>query len=160
MDAYAYVLEQLRRDDCHRLRSYVSDGRGKFTTWLVVVARRLCIDYIRQRYGREAGASRRNLVDLLVEQLDPADLADHTSPDPETSLRVHELSGALGGALGALDARDRLLLKLRFEDDLPAREIGQIMGFRTPFHVYRRLNALLERLRTALGRRGVQGSEP
>jgi RNA polymerase sigma factor (sigma-70 family) len=160
MDAYAYLLEQLRRDDCQRLRSYVADGRGKFTTWLVVVARRLCIDYIRHRYGREARSSRRNLVDLLAEELDPADLADPTTPDPEASLRVRELSGVLDGALGALDSRDRLLLKLRFEDDLPARQIGLIMGFATPFHVYRRLNALLERLRTALGRRGVQGPEP
>lgn len=160
MDAYAYLLEQLRGDDCHRLRSFVSDGRGKFTTWLVVVARRLCIDYIRQRYGRDAHVSRRNLVDLLVEQLDPADLADQTGADPETSLRVRELGGVLGDALGTLEQRDRLLLKLRFEDDLPASAIGKIMGFPTPFHVYRRVNALLEQLRLVLRRRGVHGSEP
>jgi RNA polymerase sigma factor (sigma-70 family) len=160
MDAYAYLLEQLRRDDCQRLRSFVLDGRSKFTTWLVVVARRLCIDHIRHRYGRETSASRRNLVDLLVEQLDPTDIEDHSTPDPETSLRARELSGTLGDALGALDPRDRLLLKLRFEDDLAAREIGQIMEFATPFHVYRRLNALLDQLRTVLRQRGVQGSEP
>jgi len=52
MDRYAFVLEQLRRDDCRRLRSYVADGRSEFSTWLVVVAQRLCRDHLRHRYGR------------------------------------------------------------------------------------------------------------
>ena len=58
------------------------------------------------------------------------------------------------------DPRDRLLLKLRFEDGLPARAIGQVMGFTTQFHVYRRLNAVLEQVRAALRGRGVRDSEP
>jgi hypothetical protein len=53
MDRYTDVLEQLRRNDCQRLRGYASDRRSKFTTWLVVVARRLCLDQHRQRYGRD-----------------------------------------------------------------------------------------------------------
>jgi len=60
MDAYAYLLELLRADDCRRLRAYAADGRSKFTTWLVVVARRLCLDHLRHRYGRlreEGGSS-------------------------------------------------------------------------------------------------------
>ncbi len=52
MDAYTHVLGALREDDFRRLRAYAPDGRTKFTTWLVVVARRLCIDHHRQRYGR------------------------------------------------------------------------------------------------------------
>jgi RNA polymerase sigma factor (sigma-70 family) len=170
MDAYAYLLEQLRRDDFTRLRAYVSDGRTKFTTWLVVVARRLCLDHLRQRYGRpqDAGprssatrAVRRRLIDHLVEELDPSGHSDPAAiDDPETRLRMMELSRALTGALGGLEPRDQLLLKLRFDDGLAAREIGQVMGFPTPFHVYRRLNALLERLRAMLHGRGIQGSEP
>jgi len=41
MDAYAYVLERLRERDCARLRTYADGGPARFTTWLVVVARRL-----------------------------------------------------------------------------------------------------------------------
>src|SRR5204862_509166 len=52
MDGYAHVLERLREHDCRRLRGYAPDGRTKFTTWLVVVARRLCLDFHRHRYGR------------------------------------------------------------------------------------------------------------
>jgi RNA polymerase sigma factor (sigma-70 family) len=52
MDAYARVLERLREDDFRRLRAYVPDGRTRFTTWLVAVVRRLCLDWHRERYGR------------------------------------------------------------------------------------------------------------
>src|SRR6185503_13736524 len=52
MDRYAFVLEQLRHDDFRRLRAYVADGRSEFSTWLVVVAQRLCRDHQRHRYGR------------------------------------------------------------------------------------------------------------
>jgi len=41
MDAYAHLLERLRRDDCRALTAYCPDGRSRFTTWLVVVAGRM-----------------------------------------------------------------------------------------------------------------------
>ena len=170
MDAYAHVLEQLRRDDFQRLRAYIYDSRSSFTAWLTVVARRLCLDHFRQRYGREQGggsrsresrAVRRKLVDHLTEQLDVSDLSHQaTSNDPEMHLRRTELSGAIADTLGRLEPNDQLLLKLRFEFELSAREIGQVMRFSTPFHVYRRLNMLLKRLRGALGQRGIKGPEP
>lgn len=169
MDAYAYLLEQLHRDEFRRLRAYRPDGRTKFTTWLVVVTRRLCLDHFRERYGRPpaagaqspARAVRRQLVDLLVDQLDPSGQGDPAAAgDPETQLLTSELSRSLSGALEELDPSDRFLLTLRFDDGLPAREISQVMGFPTPFHVYRRLNALLEQLQTTLRRRGIQGPDP
>jgi hypothetical protein len=74
MDRYAFALDQLCRDDCKRLRQYTADGRGEFTTWLVLVVRRLCLDEHRRRYGRrqsddgdaaERHAARRRLADLF-----------------------------------------------------------------------------------------------
>lgn len=169
MDAYAYLLEQLRRDDFHRLRAYVADERSGFTAWLLVVARRLCVDHLRQRYGRrdapsprsrEAGAVRRQLVDLLAEELDVTSLTDPSGHDPETEMRSRELGTALTNALAGLDPLDQLLLKLRFEDGLSVREVGRVMSFSSPFQVYRRLNAILKRLQDALRQRGYQGPEP
>src|SRR5262252_8859607 len=52
MDAYAFMLEALRADDHRRLRAYTVQRASKFTTWLVVVARRLCLDRARQVHGR------------------------------------------------------------------------------------------------------------
>jgi RNA polymerase sigma factor (sigma-70 family) len=165
MDGYTYILEQLREDDYRRLRAFVPDGRSRFTTWLVVVARRLCLDHRRQRYGRvrdddpaAAMATRQRLLDFVTEK-DPDEIAS-TSVDPEQSLQLHELHDVLEAALARLDPADRLLLKLRFEDELPAREIAAVLRLPTLFHVYRRLNALLPELRAALRKRGVEDPEP
>ncbi|PYP58744.1 MAG: hypothetical protein DMD40_04710 [Gemmatimonadetes bacterium] len=169
MDAYAYVLERLRADDCRRLRDYAPDGRTKFTTWLVVVARRLCLDLLRRRYGRSPPASagrdpavqraaRRRLVDLVAGG-DPDDIAA-PGGDPTHSLNAAEVSRTLTQLTSRLHADDRLLLKLRFDDELSAPEIARLLGLSTPFHVYRRLTFLFGELRGALRERGIHGAEP
>lgn len=172
MDCYAYALERLRQDDFRRLRSYVADGRGKLTTWLTVVVRRLTLDHRRARYGRIRGktaigageeeirTARRNLADLVSEQLHPEQLADPADGTPERELRCRQLAEVLECAVAGLGPRDRLLLRLRFDDDLSAREVAEIMHFPTPFHVYRRMNRVLETLRNALERSGVDGPTP
>jgi RNA polymerase sigma factor (sigma-70 family) len=173
MDAYAVLLEGLEEDDYRRLRAFAADGRSKFTTWLVVVARRLCLDHVRHRYGRpseqdpgvadaaarEARNARRRLVDLVAEAVDPNFLAA-SDATPDVELRARQLGEALAGVLQALPASDRLLLALRFEEDLSAREIAAMVGLPTPFHVYRRLNALLDDLRLRLRQRGVEDATP
>ena len=164
MDGYTYILEQLREDGCRRLRAF-APGRSKFTTWLVVVARRLCVDQQRSRYGRlrdndsvAVFAARRRLSDLVAE-MDPDEIASK-GVDSAQSLQAGELHDALEAALARLAPADRVLLKLRFEDDLSAREIAAVLRMPTLFHVYRRLDALLKELRVALRTRGVEGSEP
>ncbi|HKW48895.1 MAG TPA: sigma-70 family RNA polymerase sigma factor [Gemmatimonadaceae bacterium] len=167
MDSYTYVLEALHEDGHRRLRAYSADGRGKFSTWLVVVARRLCLDYRRHKYGRsrdpsregrESHAARRRLVDLVSDEIDVTN-AVPTETDPALELQQRERSTILESALRALSPRDRLLLTLRFEDDLSAREIAQVTGMATPFHVYRRLNHVLDVLRATLRGRGLEPTE-
>lgn len=170
MDAYAHVLERLRRDDCRVLRGYAPDARSQFTTWFVVVARRTCVDFYRQKYGRPRGTApsqaallerdaRRRLatfagVDDTLEQI-PDD-----QEGPENALRNGQLCEALQCVVGSLPADDQLLLKLRFTDDLPAQRIAAVMSFPTPFHVYRRLKAICAELRRQLIERGVDDSAP
>lgn len=172
MDLYAHVLEELGRDDFRRLRSYAARPSGKFSYWLAFVVRRLCVDHLRHTYGRSAGSpsrltsadqkqrARKRLVDLVGEDMDVGSLRDLTGRDPESELRSRELEEALAAVLSSIAPRDLLLLKLRFEDDLSAREVGELMGFPTVFHVYRRQNAILESLRGALEARGFKDSRP
>ncbi len=168
MDGYAYVLERLRADQCRRLREYTPDGHTKFTTWLVVVARRLCLDLLRHRYGRSddpapdaaaARAARRRLVNLVAGETEPEQLAA-LGADAASALQADELHRALDAVTAGLPAADRLLLKLRFDDDLSAREIAGLLDLPTPFHVYRRLNALLGELRRVLRKHGIDEAEP
>lgn len=171
MDRYRYALEQLRRDDFRRLRGYDEDPRAGFPSWLIVVVNRLCLDYQRQRYGRVKGDRegpavrhrrlvRRRLKDLDVEALDAGVAAVARGPDPETRLRQQELSDTLEIALAEADPRDRLLLRLRFEDGLSVRQITDMMGYRSVFQVYRRLKGLTMRLRASLEDRGIADPFP
>lgn len=165
MDRYAFVVEQLRKDDCRRLRGYVDDGRTRFTTWLVVVVRRLALDLHRQRYGRPRSGERgdpgrRRLVDLSGEDLRLAELPDRSGADPEIVTRQRELGGAMRAAMENLDVSDRLLIALRFEDGCSAAEIARVLDFPSPFHVYRRLNHLLKTLRERLEERGIRSATP
>ena len=170
MDAFTYVLERLREDDYKRLRGYVADGRSSFTTWLVVVARRICLDHYRQRYGRpprgapngtarHERASRRRLFDLSPVLVDLAAIEDDALT-PDAVLRVSQRDRALAFAIDALAPEDQVLLKLRFDDDLSAREIATILQMPSAFHVYRRLAAVYAQLRRRLLSRGVEGSAP
>jgi RNA polymerase sigma factor (sigma-70 family) len=171
MDAYTFVLEKLREHQLRRLRGYAADGRGKFTTWLVVVSRRLCLDYHRHRYGRLPDAeattesesnrvARRQLVDLAFSAPENA-LASHANEDdPESDVRRAELERALDLAVRELAPPDRLLIALRFQDGLSGAEIASLLQLPTPFHVYRRLNHVLGVLRERLSRLGVRSSAP
>ena len=170
MDAYAHVLERLRRDNCRVLRGYSPDGRSQFTTWLVVVTRRTCVDFYRQKFGRPRGASPTDAV--LLERNARHRLATFAGVDdtltqvpdeqagPEHALRDGQLHEALACAMGSLDPEDQLLLKLRFDDDLPAHRIAAVMSFPTQFHVYRRLKVVCAELRRRLMARGVEDSAP
>jgi RNA polymerase sigma factor (sigma-70 family) len=164
MDRYTYLLEQLSHNDYRRLRAFAALGPGRFTTWLVVVARRLLLDHHRQRYGRPrliaakdreearaASAMRRRLVDMVGEELHPSAIGDW-STNPEYKTYAAECARALQAAANSLEPRDQLLLKLRFDGDLGARAIAEVMGFPTQFQVYRRLKVVLAALRQMVPR--------
>jgi len=156
MDRYAFVVERLREQSYRRLRTYAADGRGKFTTWLVVVTRRLCVDHNRLKHGRPPSPGTRNpvsprrLVDLVL--LDPEVLArlPDGRPSAEDQLDRKQVLERLEAAVGTLAPMDQLLVTLRYEDARSAREIASLMSLPTPFHVYRRLTRIHESLRQAL----------
>jgi DNA-directed RNA polymerase specialized sigma24 family protein len=99
------------------------------------------------------------LADGLTGRVDPELLEAPGRQSPEAELTDRHRADHLAAALSTLPPADRLLLKFRFEDDLSASAIAKAMGFPTPFHVYRRLNALFLTLRRSLRARGVEESE-
>jgi RNA polymerase sigma factor (sigma-70 family) len=167
MDAYAFILEKLREDEFRRLRKFSGGDRDAFSRWLVVVARRLCSDLRRQKYGRVRPATsevdrdvRRRLEDEIWEVKKPSELPAGVTSNPEWELRLQERGAALKTVVGELDSRDRLLLAFRFDDGLSARRIADLMDFPSPFHVYRRLNRVLATLRHSLKSMGLEGPDP
>jgi RNA polymerase sigma factor (sigma-70 family) len=171
MDRYTYVLDQLRANDYRRIRAFVADGRSEFSTWLVVVAQHACLDHRRQRYGRvrrvddrstvndEDRAARRRLVDLISADVDLSSITDGTR-NGEDAIREAELYNALDAAIETLPPRDRLMVKLRFEDELPMSELSRNLGFANRFQAHRHLAEILAVLRRALERSGVSDVVP
>jgi RNA polymerase sigma factor (sigma-70 family) len=169
MDAYAHVLQEVRANEFARLRGFSDNGVSKFSTWLVVVVQRLCLDYRRAKYGRKRPVQspsalvsqglRQRLRDLAGEDVDLSAIAESTS-DPAEQLAAKELRVLLNLAIGTLSTSDRLLLALRFEDGLSASQIARVMHLPTSFHVYRRLDAAIRALRANLVARGVESSAP
>lgn len=168
MDCYAYVLEKLRENDFHRLTAFSADGRTQFSTWLTIAARRLCVDRHRSRYGRSQpvhatgdGATlrliRRRLADNVGADVDTDLLPDSSETSVENETVRSERDAVLRAAVAALPPRDRLLLALRLDDGLSASRIAGLVGMPTPFHVYRRVSAVLSQLRVALTSRGIDG---
>lgn len=169
MDRYGYVLEELRADDFRRLRAYAAETGSKFSTWLVVVVRRLCHDYERKKYGRvratgrkarDRGDVRRRLQDLVAEELKPGRHEDRARSNPERELRERELHHALAAAMDSFGPEDRLLIKLRFEDDLPVTKIAEVLRLNSEFQVYRRLKKITATLKAWLEREGIHGPTP
>lgn len=167
MDHYAFVVDRLRDDDFRRLRAYATNGAAEFSTWLVVVAKRLCIDGYRSRVGRPQGTSepsareqaereaRRNLANLVAANVDLLQIKDERVASPENAVVAEERSAALAKAISDLDTRDQLLLTLRFEDDFGPERIAEMLGMSTRFHVHRRLKSVLRTLRDSLASQGV-----
>jgi len=164
MDRYAFVLDALRCDDYKRIRAYAPEGRGAFDTWLAVVARRLCLDAYRHRYGRtqsdrhtaeEERVTRRQLVDFVGDELGLETLEGDAGAIPDVELERAERRTLLEAALARLDVTDRLILRLRFEDALSVPEIARLVGADSPFKVYRQLDKVLAAVRKDLVAAGV-----
>jgi RNA polymerase sigma factor (sigma-70 family) len=174
MDVYAYLLERLREDAGRRLRAFAGRNGARFTTWLVVVARRLCMDWHRRHRGRvregesaaaaEARAARRRLAglgnDLGASGPDDLERLPDEHAGADEALHRAELDSALQRALASLAPQDRLLLRLRVEDGIPAAEVARLLELPSPFHVYRRVAALTAALRQALQSQGIESAAP
>jgi RNA polymerase sigma factor (sigma-70 family) len=168
MERYSYVLGKLREWDFRRLRSFDPNAGATFSTWLTVTARRLCLDLHRAKYGRHRAhdddkssvlrAARRALNDSFSSDVDTDTLSDGNDTAESALIRFHR-DECLRSELSRLTPRERLLLTLRFEDDLPAAKIASVVGLPTPFHVYRKINAILAKLRDQLHARGIDDSD-
>ena len=169
MDRYAYMLEALQRDDCQRLRAFLEDGRGTFTTWLIVVARRLCLDHHRHRYGRpqsegpaalDRHRERRQLTDLVGDELGLARLESPGGTAPDIGVERSDRTNRIQCALAQLDPEDRLILRLRFEDGRSVPDIARLLKLGSPFRLYRRIDRTLNDLRRYLKTLGINDADP
>lgn len=77
------------------------------------------------------------------------DVAD-PGPSPEAQLVDREQQSQLDKSVAGLPAQERLLVQLRFEQDLSLEEIARVCGLNDAQQVHRKLAAILKKLRTAM----------
>ena len=116
-------VEAVRRRASH-------DGRSDAVTWLCGIGRHKLLDHYR-RAGRD---SRRQL--RLVSE----------SPGQSDSWSQHELRSGVESALARLPGEQRIVMTLRYLDQMPVREIASTIG-----RSEKATESLLSRAREALG---------
>ncbi len=226
-DCFLFVCERLSEKQFRRLRSFKLGGGARFSTWLRVVVRNLCLDWRRKEYGRhrvfqsiarlealdqaifhciyeqslskeesfvflranhprltmaelEAGAervrsaltkrqiwlaaARRPLVQSLESGPvdDPQKVAEEfidPSPNPESLFAINEQREGLERALSRLSKPERLLIKLRFEQELTLQETAQLLHLKDAQTVDRRQREIIDKLRKDLANFSVPGGK-
>jgi RNA polymerase sigma factor (sigma-70 family) len=211
-DCFLSVCRGLAQNRFHRLRQFNPVGPARFSTWLRVVVRNLCVDWRRKAFGRQhrfefverlsaldqavfqslhldrlsqeeallrlapnfPGLSRLTLAeraDHILQGLSPrqrwllstraadgghelteaAERVADERPSPETVAINEQLRTRLRRAVERLPHGDRLLLQLRFEQEMTLQHIARLLRIGDAQRADRRIREVLERLRRVLG---------
>jgi RNA polymerase sigma factor for flagellar operon FliA len=148
----AVVLERLVTRDAHTVEEAMEIVRTHHDTGLTDAELRRMWDQLPVRtrmteVGEEAAASVR-----------ASEVSDSTVDDAERRKNVERLQRALQTAFEQIAPQDRVLIALRFDQDLPIAEISQLMKSSVPT-LHRRLDKSVKQLRTALSLAGIDPRE-
>lgn len=150
MSVYLHVLEKLREDRFARLRRFAF--RARLSTWLTVVARRLALDLLRAKYGRDFALKKVRVVSIDGDPDYTRILADMRTPEAELAdgerraLR-RRLEAGMGKAMERLDERERLVVQLVYFQGMRINEAGRLL--RLP-SAYKFLARVLRKVRAEL----------
>ena len=144
-DVYAYVAGLLGRgataedvtaaafERAYRKRRRYDPARGSGRAWLFGITRNAALDELR-RGGRQAALE--------------AEPADQRAATPEHAAELALRRAALRAALGALTARERELVALKFFAGLSNAELAGVLGV-SESNAGTRLHRVVEKLRRA-----------
>lgn len=218
-DCFLFVSERLAKGRFRRLRAFRPEGSARFSTWLRVVMRRLCVDWHRREFGRhrifraldalsrldrevfhglyERGLTTPEVFTSLMPRfpgISPEQLAESEErlrrcltsrqrwllsvrrprlesleadpsgratteaeqlpdgqPNPEARLVLKEQRAALARAISGLPAQERLVIRLRFEEELTLEQMARLLKLKDAYAADRTVRAVLKRLRHTLG---------
>jgi RNA polymerase sigma-70 factor (ECF subfamily) len=138
-DLCAAVFAQLVARDYAALRQFA--GRSRLSTWLAVVARRVCLR-----------APRRERVQGLAESRAAEEMTvEGGGDDPLAEMVLREDRDRLAAGWSQLNPRQRAVAELYYHDGLSYREIGDRLGM--PVNsIGPTLKRVEERLRDLVGR--------
>jgi len=120
----AEAAEDLKQETFYRAyKSLGSFRRGaKFSTWLFRIAANLCLDEIKKK--RLGTCS----IDDVFEERNWQHIERQETSDPREEVERREVQRAVRQALAETPPHYRILLVLRYIEDLPYEDIARIVG--------------------------------
>jgi RNA polymerase sigma factor (sigma-70 family) len=115
---------------------------GRFS-WLLLVRRPRLLSISAAPPGADPAETEAGLVDPRA--------------DPEADAAGRERDAALEECVSLLPARERLLVRLRFEQELSLDQVARLAGLSGPSQVERQVRQALDALRDAMAARGFPG---
>lgn len=155
MAVYLHVLEKLRENRFARLRGFAF--KAKLSTWLTVVARRLALDFLRGRYGRDFGLKKIRVVSIDGEPGYLKLLRDMATPETELAAlerreRRQLLESDLRRSLDKLEDRERLAVQLIYFQGVKIKDAGKLLKLPSAYKfVARTLNKIRAEMEHASG---------
>jgi len=150
MAVFLHILEKLREDRFARLRSF--EGKAKLSTWLTIVSRRLAIDFLRARYGRDFQLKKIRVVSYDAVPAFLKHLADNATPEHELAgterqLAREKLEAGLQQALAGLSPQENLAIQLVYFKGLKLNEAGKLLHVPS---VYKFIGRALKKIRSQM----------
>jgi len=121
-----------------RLSTY--DPQRKFSSWLLSIASHYCVDRLRRRHGNTV-----SMEEIMSWRWLPDD-----KPKPEERTLAHEESATIQRLLSELPDQHRLVIILRYWQDMSYEEIAEVTGS-TVSAVKSRLHRAREQMAQRLG---------
>ncbi|MCX6556202.1 MAG: RNA polymerase sigma factor [Candidatus Aminicenantes bacterium] len=147
MAVFLHILEKLREERFARLRQFTF--KAKLSTWLTVVARRLALDFLRAKYGRDFRLKKIRVVSYDAVPAFMKHLADNDTPEQEMAGSEQRqardrLAQELRQALQGLSAQERLAVQLVYFKGLKIKEVGRLLSVPS---IYKFIARALEKIR-------------
>ncbi len=161
-ECYVYVLDKLMVNNYAMINAF--KGRSTFKTYLFSIVTRLTIDFHRHRYGKTSKKSNpeqpppKKLRLKIVSVIDPENMSDEehlaeTVMNREDEEAKKRLEGIVKSQLSELSPEDRLLLKMKYEDNFKVSEIAEILKLDQK-KTYRKINTLLSNFKEVFIKEG------
>jgi RNA polymerase sigma factor (sigma-70 family) len=138
-DLFQEMFASICADKCKKLRMFDPCKGVSLSSWLRMIAVRMTIDHLRKQ------RSTASLEDLFTEPSRDGGQEMHVD---EESLRC------LGGVLGELSDKDKLLIELFYFKELPPDEIACILNISVGA-IYTRKNRVIEKMKQIARQRNI-----
>jgi RNA polymerase sigma factor (sigma-70 family) len=136
------TLQSLRSIFPDITHAQLTESGARIEQALTMTQRRLLDARLSQR-ASQTSASSDEIATARASVSDPA-------PDPEAQALLRERATVLRRAVGRLSQRERLLIRLRFEQELKLEQIAKLLDLGNAQRVERQIKAVLDKLREEL----------